>query len=90
MVSAPGISRPEERKLTDHLFNIATDGAHFREQRIAITASESKRAVIERFTEILEGLKIPPEEICGALRADLECALAGDRRVAFLASRGEH
>lgn len=90
VVSAPGRSQAGEQKLTDHLFNIATEGNYFRDQRIAITADDSNRAVIERFTEILEGLNIPADEICGALRRDLDCELSGDQRIAFLASRGEH
>ncbi|MDZ7785298.1 MAG: hypothetical protein U5K56_20885 [Halioglobus sp.] len=90
VVSAPGRSQSGEQKLTDHLFNVATEGNYFRDQRIGISADDSKRAVIERFTEILEGLDIPADEVCDALRRDLECELSGDRRIAFLASRGEH
>lgn len=90
VVSAPGRSGPGKQKITDHLFNIATEGEHFRERRIAITASESRRAVIDRFSTILEELAIEPGEIRNSLERDLDCRLSGERRVAFLASRGEH
>jgi len=90
VVSAPGRSQSGEQKLTDHLFNIATEGNYFRDQRIGISADDSKRAVIERFSEILKGLDIPADDIRDALRRDLDCELSGDRRIAFLASRGEH
>ncbi|MCW8125927.1 aspartate kinase [Microbulbifer halophilus] len=90
VVSAPGRSRPDEQKITDHLFNIATDGEHFREQRLVIPVADSKKAVLERFTAILKDLDISSENILAALRQDLECQLTGERRIAFLASRGEH
>ncbi|WP_237057151.1 aspartate kinase [Microbulbifer sediminum] len=90
VVSAPGRSESGEQKLTDHLINIATDGAHFREQRINIPVADSKLAVTGRFTEIMEQLEIAAEEIIESLKQDLDCKLRGDRRVAFLASRGEH
>ncbi|SDJ99330.1 aspartate kinase [Microbulbifer yueqingensis] len=90
VVSAPGRSKSSEQKITDHLFNIATDGMHFRDQRLSIPVADSKLAVIERFTEILQQLDISGEGIIEALKQDLDCKLRGDRRVAFLASRGEH
>ncbi|WP_250464933.1 aspartate kinase [Microbulbifer litoralis] len=90
VVSAPGRAAAGEQKITDHLFNIATDGAHFREQRLIIPVSDSKKAVLDRFRAILKDLEIPPEEILEHLQRDLDCQLSGERRVAFLASRGEH
>lgn len=90
VVSAPGRSDPAEEKITDHLFNIATDGAHFRDQRIATTPVRSKEAVIERFSKIVADLEIDGEEMLAALSRDLDTTLTGERRVAFLASRGEH
>ncbi|MCW8193807.1 aspartate kinase [Proteobacteria bacterium 005FR1] len=90
VVSAPGRIDPKEQKLTDHLINIATDGAHFRDQRVTINSAQSKQAVVTRFERIVEDLGIHGDEIVSELRRDLDCDLRGDRRVAFLASRGEH
>ncbi|MFD1217383.1 MULTISPECIES: aspartate kinase [Microbulbifer] len=90
VVSAPGRSQASEQKITDHLFNIATDGAHFHEQRINIPVVDSKRAVVERFRQILADLELSDDTLLDSLRADLECKLTGERRIAFLASRGEH
>lgn len=52
VVSAPGRSESGEQKITDHLINIATDGVHFREQRIAITPSQSKQVGIARLDNV--------------------------------------
>ncbi|MDX1757517.1 MAG: aspartate kinase [Marinobacter sp.] len=90
VVSAPGRSSADEQKVTDHLINIATDGSHFREQRLDVTPAQSKQAVLNKFTTIVEDLSLEADDILAALKADLDCSLSGDERVAFLASRGEH
>lgn len=90
VVSAPGRIDSNEQKLTDHLFNIATAGVHFRDQRIPISSAASKEAVVSRFTQIVEDLGIDQKNLLDELRADLDTPLKGDQRVAFLASRGEH
>lgn len=90
VVSAPGRVDPKEQKLTDHLINIATDGAHFRDQRLTISSDQSKEAVITRFARIVEDLGVEGDETLAELRRDLNSDLKGDRRIAFLASRGEH
>jgi aspartate kinase len=90
VVSAPGRVDPQEQKLTDHLINIATDAAHFRDQRLVISSGDSKQAVISRFEQIVDELGIEGEELLSRLRRDLDTELRGDRRTAFLASRGEH
>lgn len=90
VVSAPGRSEPNEQKVTDHLFNIATRGAHFRQQRINISAEQSQQAVLAKFENILADLDIEPSALIAALEQDLACDLSGERRIAFLASRGEH
>lgn len=90
VVSAPGRSDPAEEKLTDHLFNIATRGTHFRDQRIGIDTGASKDFVISRFTQIVRDLEIDAGDLLHQLRQDLDTSLKGDRRIAFLASRGEH
>jgi len=90
IVSAPGKSASSEQKVTDHLINVATDGAHFRDQRLSTNARESRDAVIAKFQGIAEALGIEADDLLESLRQDLETDLTGDLRTAFLASRGEH
>lgn len=90
VVSAPGRVHSSEQKLTDHLINIATNGNHFRDQRIDIDVAASRQAVLSRFTQIVEELEVEDDEILSSLEQDLQTELKGDRRIAFLASRGEH
>lgn len=90
VVSAPGKTNPGEEKVTDHLINIATEGRHFRQQRLTISAADSREAVIARFSEILKTLELGGQDILDDLGNDLDTDLEGDKRVAFLASRGEH
>jgi aspartate kinase len=90
VVSAPGRARRDEEKITDHLLNIATEGEYFREQRKGISPSDSRLAVLERFTGIVKDLEIDGTAILSSLERDLEPQLSGDQRIAFLASRGEH
>lgn len=90
VVSAPGRSEPSEQKVTDHLINIATEGTHFNDQRIPVTPAQSKQAVLARFSSIINGLGIESSNILSALEQDLACPLTDERRIAFLASRGEH
>ena len=90
VVSAPGRTHDGEEKVTDHLLNIATRGAHFDEQRKPIHPAASREAVLEKFSAIVKGLGIDGAVHLAALEQDLDTALEGDERVAFLASRGEH
>ncbi len=90
VVSAPGKARADEEKITDHLINIATNGSHFRDQRINISPSDSRDAVVKRFSEIMADLEIEEQDLVDALKHDLDTDLEGDKRIAFLASRGEH
>ncbi len=90
VVSAPGRLRPDEEKLTDHLINIATGGEHFRDQRIPVSVAESRKTVTERFASIIKDLEVVDDELLSSLEADLNTQLSGQRRIAFLASRGEH
>ncbi len=89
VVSAPGRSQEGEEKVTDHLLNIATQGAHFLDQRKEISPEDSKQAVLSKFNSIAKELKVDAASILESLRTDLETDLEGDRRIAFLASRGE-
>ncbi len=90
VVSAPGRASSTEEKLTDHLFNIATNGDHFHDQRIPITVDESRKAVIDRFSQIIDDLGLEEKALLKSLESDLATDLTGQRRIAFLASRGEH
>lgn len=90
VVSAPGKGDPSEEKVTDHLINIATRGDHFAEQRIDISEDDSRKAVMEKFKSIAKDLKIKVDDELKALEKDLNTDLTGERRIAFLASRGEH
>jgi aspartate kinase len=90
VVSAPGRSFDDEEKVTDHLFNIASDGYHFAEQRKPISGEESRKAVLGKFSDIVGGLELDGADLLEELEADFDTDLIGDRRAAFLASRGEH
>ncbi|HBL46791.1 MAG TPA: aspartate kinase, partial [Planctomycetaceae bacterium] len=90
VVSAPGRIHKSEEKITDHLLNIASNGTHFQEKRKTVTASDSKLAVIDRFTSIINDLEIDGKKLLESLKQDLETKLEGERQIAFLASRGEH
>jgi len=89
VVSAPGRRCAHEEKVTDHLLNVATDGAHFWERRKPISAAQSRAAVLERFAQLVDELGVDGS-IVQPLERDLDCDLDGDRKIAFLASRGEH
>lgn len=90
VVSAPGRSDPMEEKVTDHLINIATRGTHFQDRRKPIPVESSRQAVLEKFSSIAKDLELDGDEILAGLEEDLHCSLKGDRRIAFVASRGEH
>lgn len=90
VVSAPGKSHSDEQKVTDHLINIATGGKHFRQQHKEVSVSESRTAVVEKFTTIVKELELEASDILHALQKDLSSGLTGDQQIAFLASRGEH
>lgn len=91
VVSAPGRVFSDEEKVTDHLLNIATAGRHFAGQRKGIDPIDSRKAVLAKFSDIVGGLGIDTHTtLLDELEADLDTPLIGDRRSAFLASRGEH
>ncbi|MGD8417399.1 MAG: hypothetical protein PVH91_10100, partial [Pseudomonadales bacterium] len=58
-------------------------------QRLTISAAESRKAVTEKFSTIVRDLDVD-DAVLGSLERDLDAELEGDRRIAFLASRGEH
>lgn len=90
VVSAPGRGSPKEHKVTDHLINIATYGEHFRKQRIEVGLADSREAVVTKFQTIAQELDVKVGDILEALKKDLNTEFTGDKRIAFLASRGEH
>jgi len=90
VVSAPGRDTDHNEKITDHLINIATDGKHFFEARKNISPEQSKNAVTTKFAQIIGDLGIKADGILKALKKDLDSDLEGEKRVAFVASRGEH
>ncbi len=90
VVSGPGRGRPGEEKVTDHLFNIASNGMLFRDARKDISAADSKKAVLDKFRTLLTDLDLDEKQLLSDLEQDLTSELSGDQRTAFLASRGEH
>lgn len=88
VVSAPGRDAEYREKITDHLINIAQGGEHLDER--GIDARTSEKVVIEKFKSICSDLGIPSKEIVNALDKDLKTDLTGERKQAFLSSRGEH
>ena len=88
VVSAPGRDENYREKITDHLINIASGGAHLSEAKIGIEAS--KKAVICKFAAICADLGIDGEAVTEGLTEAFETALEGERKKAFLSSRGEH
>jgi len=90
VVSAPGKDEHDREKVTDHLFNIATEGGHFKAKRKKISSKESYDAVTEKFSRIIRELGIDGDDIITDLKKDLGSTISGDKRIDFFASRGEH
>lgn len=88
VVSAPGRDETCREKITDHLINIADDGEHLKEKKIEVATSCEQ--VIGKFSTICKQLEIDAEPIIEGLKSDFETELAGDRKRAFLSSRGEY
>ncbi|MBN2299394.1 MAG: aspartate kinase, partial [Deltaproteobacteria bacterium] len=63
VVSAPGKDANDSEKVTDHLFNIATDGSHFRTRGKHISARESYDRVVGTFKSLITYLAIEGEDI---------------------------
>ncbi len=90
VVSAPGKDRNDAEKVTDHLFNIATDGQHFRARGKSIDAKESLDRVMGKFASLIAGLGIDGSDIMEGLESDLTSHISDKKRIDFFASRGEH
>jgi len=87
VVSAPGRDEKHRQKITDHLVNIATEGAHLHK---LVEVKESKIAILDKFKGLIKDLHVKSDGLLESLEKDLETKLEGDKRTAFLASRGEH
>jgi aspartate kinase len=87
VVSAPGRDEVYRQKITDHLLNIATSGKHLAKQ---VSAQESQKAVLEKFSTLLLGLGLEEKTLLKELEEDFKTPLTGEAKSAFLASRGEH
>ncbi len=90
VVSAPGKDAADSEKTTDHLFNIATDGDHFRTRGKGISPKESHDRVVGKYACLVKDLAIDGDDIIEDLQADLHSTIEGRKRVDFFASRGEH
>jgi len=90
VVSAPGKDASDSEKITDHLFNLATDGDHFAVRGKTITPKESHDRVVDKYTALVRDLAIDGHDIIEDLEADLHSAIEGKKRIDFFASRGEH
>lgn len=90
VVSAPGKDKNDSEKVTDHLFNIATDGQHFRARGKSITAKDSHDRVMGKFKSLITGLAIAGDDILEGLESDLTSHISDKKRIDFFASRGEH
>jgi aspartate kinase len=90
VVSAPGRDGDDGEKVTDHLFNIATKGRHFRDRHKDIGPDESFSRVCGKFRRMATDLGIEGADILSGLEEDLRRDMPPDRLVDFIASRGEH
>lgn len=88
VVSAPGRDEKYQEKITDHLINIAVDGKYLIRKKI--TAEVSQSVVLDKFSAICEALDVNCGEIIESLKKDFQTVLTGDKKIAFLSSRGEH
>ncbi len=90
VVSAPGKDGTDDEKVTDHLFNIATGGKHFKDQHKDIPPHDSFSRVSGKFKKLVTDLGIEGSDILKDLEADLRRDMPQEKRVDFIASRGEH
>lgn len=91
IVSAPGRDEQYNEKITDHLLNLSSNGNHFFEQKIEISAKNSFDAIVQKFEQLCKDLEIQGKAIIDSLIKDLsEKSLKDDKKDAFFLSRGEH
>jgi len=90
VVSAPGKDASDTEKVTDHLFNIATEGDHFRSRGKDISAKQSYDRVVGKFKSLISYLGIDGKDIVDDLESELTSNISDKKRIDFFASRGEH
>jgi len=90
VVSAPGKDDIYNQKITDHLFNISTEGRHLNSLKKPITAPQSKEAVIDKFSTLMKDLNIEDDNLINDLEKSLNAKIEKEKRNAYFASRGEH
>lgn len=90
VVSAPGKDADDSEKITDHLFNIATDGDHFQAKGKDISAKQSYERVVGKFKTLVDDLAVDGDDIIDDLENDLTSNISDKKRIDFFASRGEH
>ncbi|RXK12834.1 aspartate kinase [Halarcobacter mediterraneus] len=91
VVSAPGRDEKFQEKITDHLLNVSTEGNHFSEQKIEVSAKQSFDAIVEKFESLCKDLEIDKKTIIDSLIKDLNNkTLKSEKKDAFFLSRGEH
>lgn len=90
VVSAPGKENGDREKVTDHLLNIATKGNHFRDQGKDITPKKSFDSVLGKFTRLIGDSGIDGRDLLSELKNDLNSDIDSEKRIDFMASRGEH
>ncbi len=86
VVSAPGRDEKHGIKITDHLLNIS-NSRHLADEDL--TSEQSKEIVLDKFEGLLKDLVIEDKTLLEDLKKDLDTKLTGEKREAFLASRGE-
>jgi aspartate kinase len=90
VVSAPGKDANDTEKVTDHLFNLATNGEYFQIRGKDVNPRESHESVVGKFKGLIRDFAIEGDDIIEDLEADLNSAIEGRKRIDFFASRGEH
>ncbi len=88
VVSAPGRDEGLGIKITDHLLNIADGGSHLESDKVSLQTSQT--AVLDKFRSIMNDLGVSENGLLGDLEKDFATPLDGEKRIAFLASRGEY
>lgn len=89
VVSAPGRDEKYNEKITDHLLNLATNGNHFKEQKIDINTTQSSNSIIQKFEQLCIDLEIEKSQILADLKKDLKnTSYKDDKKTAFFLSRG--
>lgn len=91
VVSAPGRDEKYDEKITDHLINVTTSGKYFAEHNLQISKKNSYDAIVWKYKKLCADLGIEAKNIVDSLEKDLQqTSLDGNKKEAYLLSRGEH